>query len=536
MLSIDFTGDGMNSRKHRCQLIFLTIVSLTVYSFSLGHDFILIWDDAVYVVANAAVQGVTLDHLKTAFTSIYAGNYAPVQITSYMLDYSLWGMKPSGFILTNIILHTINGLLMYFLLVRSRLDRTTACAAAFIFLLHPVQVESVVWISQRKSQLAMAFFLLSFHWYLNYRDVENSKKAALQYLLSLAGFVIALLSKSVVVILPVVLVIHDRVFAAKGRPSPRFVDKIPYVVIAVIGALGALYSQQPQQVGGRTEFHGGSALATFLTMLPVLLKYIRLIFWPSDLSLVYDIPVRTGLDEEVVLAGTAAAILTVLGIYLFKRRRELFCWYALFFVGLLPVSQIVPILTLINDRYLYFPMLGGAPFVCAAVALLIQSQSRWQKPMLACCGVLLLSLPVLTYKRTQVWQNSFTIWQDVVLKNPAHKPGWFYLADEYILREDVEGALATSLASLEYFPREPAALKLVGIIYGRKGELLKAREYLQQAAKASPDDIEVLYLLADNYLRTGNKQEAVSIYLAVLALIPDSERALQGLRDAKRQE
>lgn len=523
-------------RENRWQLFILVLASLGVYSFSLGHDFILIWDDAVYVVANAAVRGVTFAHLKLAFTSTYSGNYAPVQIISYMVDYSLWGMNPAGFILTNICIHTLNGVLIYFLLLRSRLDRFTACAASFIFLLHPVQVESVVWISQRKSQLAMAFFLLSFHWYLNYRDAEKPNKAIRQYLLSLIGFVLAMLSKSVVVILPLALMLHDRAFARKGTITQRFADKVPYVVIAAIGAGINLYSQLPEHVGGRTDFHGGSAYTTFLTMLPVLTKYLRLFFWPNELSLVYDIPIRTALDEEVALAGMAVAVLTGVGIYLFRRRRELFCWYGLFFVGLLPVSQIVPIVTLINDRYLYFPLLGGAPFVCVTVAQLVKVGSRWQKALLACGGMLLLSLPVLTFNRTQVWQNPFTIWQDVVRKNPAHKPGWFYLADEYIQRGDLDGALATSLASLEYFPLEPGALKLAGMIYGRKGDVQQARVYLQQAASVAPNEIEVLYLLAENYLATGNKMEAKKAYRAVLDLNPGSERALKGLQDLSRQK
>lgn len=530
------SGDSMTIREHRYQLIVLILSSLAVYACSLGHDFIPIWDDAVYVTANATVRGVTIEHLRTAFTTFYSGNYAPLQIISYMVDYDLWGMKPSGFILTNIILHTNNGLLIYWLLVRSRFDRYTACAAAFIFLLHPVQVESVVWVSQRKTQLAMFFLLLSFHCYLYYRDAEDTKKASIHYLLSLVGFVLAMLSKSVVVILPLALMLYDRAFASKCRPAWRLADKIPYIAIAVIGSVGTLYSQLPQQAGGRAEFHGGSALATVLTMLPVLMKYIRLLFWPDDLSLVYDIPVRTTLDEEVAQAGMVVSVLVAIGIYLFRNRRELFCWYALFFVGLLPVSQIVPIVTLINDRYLYFPLLGGAPFVCASVALLVQVRKRWKKPLLVFCGVLLLFLPYLAFKRTLVWQNSFTVWQDVVQKNPKHRPGWFYLADEYILRGDLDGALATNLASLEYFPSEPSALKLIGLIYGRKGELLKAREYLQQAAQVSPDDIEVLFQLADNYLATGNKQEAVSIYRSVLALNPGSERALQGLRSLGPQD
>lgn len=526
---VDFRGYGYH-------LLFLAFASLAVYSFSLGHDFVPIWDDAMYVMANGAVRGLTLEHLRTTFTTNYSGNYAPLQIISYMFDYTLWGMNPSGFILTNIVLHTVNGLLFYVLLIRSRLDRPVACAAAFIFLLHPVQVESVVWISQRKSLLAMAFFLISFHCYLSYRATEESKKATFQYVLSLATFVMALLSKSVVVIMPLALMLHDRAFAMRRETAMRYVDKIPYALLAAIGAFGAWYGQDPQFNGGRSGFHGGSAVATFMTMLPVLMKYIRLIFWPTDLSLRYEMQVRAGFDEDVALAGLGVAALLAVGIYLFRCRREMFCWYALFFIGLLPVSQIVPIVTLMNDRYLYFPMLGAAPFVCVSVTLLIQSQPSVHRLLIVVCCTLLLPLPVLTYTRAAVWENSLTLWQDIVKKSPAYVPGWFNLADEYARRGDWDGALATSLKALEYFPLEPAVVKMAGVSYGKLGEVLKAREYLHHAATLSPADLEVLYLLVDNYLATGNRQEAASVYLAVLALNPGSERALEGLKNIRRQK
>jgi hypothetical protein len=154
---------------HAVPAAILVAVTVAVYIRILGHDFQLFWDDEKYVIANAAVKGFSLEHLRSAFTTNYMGNYAPLHIISYMLDYSLWGMKASGFFLTNIVLHVLNGMLFYALLIRFGFSRLQASFSTFVFLLHPVQVESVAWISERKNLLAMFFFLSGFIAYLSYR-------------------------------------------------------------------------------------------------------------------------------------------------------------------------------------------------------------------------------------------------------------------------------------------------------------------------------------------------------------------------------
>ena len=154
---------------HVIPTIILLAVTLAVYLRTLGHDFQLFWDDEKYVTANDTIKGFTLENLKGAFTTFTTGNYAPVQTISYMFDYQLWGMKAAGFFLTNIVLHVCNGILFYALLIRVGLGRLGAFFAAFVFLLHPVQVETVAWISERKNLLAMFFYLAAFVCYLSYK-------------------------------------------------------------------------------------------------------------------------------------------------------------------------------------------------------------------------------------------------------------------------------------------------------------------------------------------------------------------------------
>ena len=161
-------------------LLVLLLAGLAIYGRMLGHDFLPTWDDAGYVLDNPDIRGFTIANLRAVFSRFYMGNYAPVQMLSYMLDYSIWGLRPWGYLLTNLLLHLANGLLFYHLVQRLEGDDSWAWLAALIFLVHPVQVESVAWVSQRKNLLAMLFSLLSFHGYLRFRlAVERLSRSEL---------------------------------------------------------------------------------------------------------------------------------------------------------------------------------------------------------------------------------------------------------------------------------------------------------------------------------------------------------------------
>ncbi|HEY5976088.1 MAG TPA: hypothetical protein VIU41_15245, partial [Geobacteraceae bacterium] len=332
--------------------LLLLVATWLVYGQALGHGFLSTWDDPRYVTGNEAIRGVSLDHLRLAFTSYYMGNYAPLQIVSYMVDYTLWGLRAGGFIFTNILLHTMAGLLYFRLLLNLGLGRLGAWAAAGLFLLHPVQVESVAWISQRKNLLAMVFFLLALHAWHRYRQAGGR-----WYLLCLVAFLAALLSKSVTVVLPLVLALFDLCLLPAARRQRWLLDKLPFLAVAGLAGLLAYYSQSAEFQGGRMGYLNDSPWQQLLTMLPVFVRYLGLLVWPSRLSAIYQPPLKTAMDGEVVASALLLGLFVLAGWLLWRRRRDSFFWYALFFVGLLPVSHLVPLTTLMNDRYLYFPML-----------------------------------------------------------------------------------------------------------------------------------------------------------------------------------
>jgi 4-amino-4-deoxy-L-arabinose transferase-like glycosyltransferase len=305
---------------------------------------------------------MTWQNIKAAFCHFYFYNYAPIHLISYMFDHALWGMRPAGFIFTNIFIHAANGILFYFLLVKLSWRRLIAFIAALIFLIHPIQVESVAWISERKNVLSLFFFLVAFYCYHVYREREGRSHWEF-YAFSLGALLLSLLTKATGVVFPLVLLAFDLCFPQNRNRRICLVDKIPFFLAAFATALITIKSQSPEIGGGTTSYHGGTPLTTLLTMLPVFVRYLGMTLWPTNLSPVYSPFIKTGFDLEVAASGLLLVLVVGLGIFLYHRKRDLLFWLLLFFIGLLPVSQIVPLVTLMNDRYLYLPMIGASAFL-----------------------------------------------------------------------------------------------------------------------------------------------------------------------------
>jgi tetratricopeptide (TPR) repeat protein len=516
---------------HVLPAVALFAAAFFVYASALGHDFLLNLDDGNYVVGNEAVRGFTLDHLKDAFTRFYVGNYAPLHILSYMTDYTLWGLRPAGFLFTNVLLHALNGLLFYFILERLSRRKLWGFVAAFIFLFHPVQVESVAWISQRKNLLSMIFFLAAFHCYLSYRT-KGPVQGKPFYVASVATFILSLLSKSAAVILPLVLLLFDLCYVKKEDRNRWLEDKIPYGIAAIAVAVVAIISQSPASGGGRVSFYGGTPLYTALTMPTVLVRYLALLFWPAHLSVLYLPPLKTGVDLAVLLSVLLLVLLAVLGWILYSRNKELFFWFGLFFIGFLPVSQIIPLVTLMNDRYLYFPMLGAAAFL-SAIALSVTERLVGYRRALAAgaLSLLLLFLPWRSWERLKVWRNDVTLWTDTVAKKPDSEDAWYNLGKSYYDAGQKDNALAAYYRALSINPTAKDTLNNIGGIYMEKGELITARPFFTEALSYDPVYFQGLMNLGKNYYLSGEFRDAEATFKRALSLKPRSARVLASLGD-----
>ncbi len=475
-----------NNNPHIVPLLLLLILTFATFSEVLTHSFLTNWDDPGYVTGNPAVRGFSWANITLAFSSFFVGNYAPVQIVSYMLDYTLWGLNPTGFLLANVGYHALSVLLLYYLLVRHGVWRWGAFFGSAIFLLHPVQIESVAWISQRKNLLAMLFYLLAFHAYLRYQANEGPA-ARKWYLVSLAAFLLSLLSKTVAIIFPLMLVMYDYLVLQVRRPLAVQRDKIPFLAAAFAAGVIGIIAQFPEYGGGRVDHPPNAFLVIPMTMLPVLVGYLRLLFWPDPavLSLIYDPPMKNSVDAEVVAAVGVFICLLCLGWYLCRRDKKYLFWYALFFLGLLPVSQIVQLLTIMNDRYLYFPMLGVAGLAAYMSSELWErlTSSFLKRIAVFSAVMILLILSGAAKSRGRVWKNSITLFSDTVPKVPGIHDPWFMLAQAYEAVGDSRTAAACYERSALPGQLDAADFYFLGRVYLDRCEYDKASAYARWLIK-----------------------------------------------------
>lgn len=419
----------------------LFVAALAVYSATFGFELLATWDDKLYLIRNETITAFTAAHIKEAFTNYYLGNYAPLHIVSYMLDHHIWGLNPAGYHAENVLFHGLNGVLVYLFLRRIDASRIYAAIAAWIFLFHPVQVETVAWVSQRKNLLAMFFFLLALLSYQAYRRRTGKRTRA--YLLALCWTTAAVLCKSVAVIIPVMLTLYDLTLAGERRPIRSLLpDKAPFAIIAAGAAIMAILSQSPEYGGGRRDYYGGSPLATAYTMAPVLVSYLGDCLWPQDLiPFYYLIGIRTKPDMTFIASALVLALVAGCGVWLHRHGKTMLFWYGLFFIALVPVMQIVPLVTLKHDRYLYFPMLGFAVLATGlARHAVLKSPPRLRYAVTGLGAIVLVLLPVAAFRQSLHWRNDITLWNRAVAVEPENRLGWRLLSMAYTQRGDAANA------------------------------------------------------------------------------------------------
>ncbi len=515
-------------KAHLWPVLFLFLATFIVYGRILGHEFLSNWDDNRYILENADVQGFSLQHIQALFSQYFVGNYAPVHLLSYMLDHVLWGLWAGGFLLGNLVLHALNGLLLYLFFFRFLADRVAAWFGAALFLLHPVQVESVAWISQRKNLLAMFFFLLAWEFYRVYRDNDDRSRGRFYYAASLAALLLALLSKSVAVVFPFAMILFDHCYPPLPG-KPRYLDKIPYLALSVGVAALAILSQTPDYTewgagGGRAAYHGGSLPATILTMLPVYCSYLRLVVWPLDLSALYNPEIHTSLDAAVVAAFIFLSSITYLMYRLYRFDRRIAFWPLLAILGLLPVSQIVPLVTLMNDRYLYFPLIGIAGLLAHGLRQIRLNRRPSASTCITAAMVIVLFLGILSAQRSGVWRDAITLWSDTVQKNPKSSVAWEGLgeAKHYSYNPRREEAILAYRRALELNPDGDISRYNMVVAYTELNDYSNAERMITELLQRSPENVMGWSAYGDLALRRLEYTEAERCYRKALSLQPEA--------------
>lgn len=493
----------------------ILVLTLSPYLQVTGFKF-LTFDDNLYIVANPQIQeGLTWKTLSYALTTGDDGSHLPLLWLSHAACVSLFGSWAGGHHLVNVLLHGTNSVLLFFFLKRITHSTGRSAAVAILFSLHPLHVESVAWVSSRKDVLSTLFWILASWAYVRYAERPSLRR----YLILVLLFILGLLSKSMLVTLPLTLLLLD--LWPLGRldgegPSgggkgesllALVVEKIPLFALAGLTGLATLHSQQ---VGGATAQDVIPLPARLANALASVLHYLRQTIWPLDLSPFY--PFHGFRFPGWQVGGSLAFIVTVSGTCLMNLRRRPYLamgwfWYL---ITLLPVIGILQVGGQAHaDRYTYVPLIGIFVMLSWLGAELL---SRWGVPRwvrLVGGPALLGALITLTAAQVNVWRDNATLWKHAIAVDPKNAWAYICLGDEYMGGRHFQEALPLYVKAAQVAPnmylgtfRTAWALEMMG----RSAEAL----FLYQKAKQlRPELLSVDQKIGDVLVALGRFEEAV---------------------------
>ena len=498
--------------------IIIAVTGMVFYP-SLHNDFNN-WDDDIYVWNNPKIKNLSWKSIQSIFTTLkYYANYIPLTLLSYMIEYHYFKLNAHAYHANNLLLHLINCILTFFFIYIISNRTSLAFIVALLFGIHPLHVESVAWVAERKDVLYSAFYLgaLITYWYY------LKKQCSLPYyLLSLFLFSLSLLSKPMAVSLPFILFLLDYKYGRIFKARIIF-EKIPFFAGAFIIGLITLHAQRADVDANITVLFPKNLL------LPCygILFYLKKIFYPVQLSALYPYP--ENLNQTLIYYSAFFAfsvILFILILKYIKNRKDLLFGVLFFLITIAPVLQLLPIGNIIAaDRYTYIPSIGifyiTARFVVYLYACIDNSTI---KTLYRTTGILILFiLCFLTWQRTQVWRNSITLWNDVLSKYPTVITAYNNRGVAYFFLRDYNKAIQDFYLALQYAPYNAGSYNNLCRTYLAKGEYDNALSSCQKALLFKPD-FSVAYInLGDTYHRLGKYNEAILSYERAIKLDPLNE-------------
>jgi uncharacterized membrane protein len=517
----------------------IVLAVAVVFGPAIGFGFVNL-DDPLYVDRNAALRaGLSWDGIRWALTTYATGNWHPLTWLTLLLDYEVYGLTPGGYHATNVVLHALAALGLYAALRYATGRRWPAVLVAALFAVHPLRVESVVWIAERKDVLSGVFWmltLLAYTWYARAPSVGR-------YLVVALTLATGLMAKPMLVTLPVILALWDlwplgrirlrerrgtwRAFAS--RASALGAEKLPLLALSAGSCVMTLIAQH---AGGSimpvdrmpASIRIGNAAAS-----PV--AYLASWLWPVSLSVIYPFRAAGTGSSTGWLAGAALVALTVAIAATVRRRPYLLTGWLWYLVALVPVAGIVQVGSQARaDRYTYLPMIG----VTVAVAwLAAEALERWRVPRVvpaAAATALLAALMALAASYRNTWRDSFTLFEHAIRVGPANYVARRYLGNSYADRGDLVRAEREFATALEIKPDYPGAHYSLGHLYARLGRLDEAARHLHTALDLGMEVPEVHNDLAVVYLRQDRLDEAERHLEAALRINPSFPQALTNLK------
>ncbi len=570
--------------------ISLLLVLLTLVTYRQVQDFpFLLYDDYEYIVENPPVHGgLTLDNLGWALRTTHASNWHPLTWMSHMVDCGLYGLNPKGHHFNNLLLHIGNALLLFFVLTRMTGAVWRSALVSALFAAHPLQVESVAWIAERKNLLSTFFWIATMGAY----DRYVRKPDIGRYLLVVTSFALGLMAKPMLVTLPFLLLLLDfwplkrspngsrtasqpvegvrrGIFRILSLVTSRVVlEKVPLFLLAFLSCIVTFLAAR--------EY--GSVAST--TVLPIWLRisnalvsyvaYIGKMLWPAKLAFFYPHPLGDLATWRIVGSFFLLAGITVLAARTRRKHPYLLVGWMWYLGTLLPVIGLLQVGAQGRaDRYVYVPLIGLFIAVVWGIEALLSSWAHRKIFLPIASSLLLIGLALCTIGNLAAWGSSTRLFRralEVTSDNyiahyhlgdalarqgaleeathhfrlalkikPDHTPALVYLGDILVRDGRFDLALDYYERAKRFRPQESSTLYRIGNLFSRQGEYRKAAEAYQEALQIKPRDGRAHNNLGYVLLKQGNATEAVSHFQAALRLDPADEKARRNLDLALRR-
>ena len=546
--------------------LLLAVVIMVIYAQTATHGYVA-YDDDQYVYDNPWVKnGITASNIAWAFTTFFYANWHPLTWISYMLDFTLFGSNPGAQHIVNAAFHLGSALLLYLALYRMTRRPWRCALVAAIFAVHPLRVESVAWISERKDVLSTFFEMVTLLLYIRY----TAKPRGRSYFAMAGVYALALLAKPMAVTLPVLLLLLDlwplgRLDWPLDRAAlaRRSLEKAPLAAMAAIAALLTFLAQR-----------GYGAVAT-LTRFPIAARlanaaityvaYIGEMFWPADLAVLY--PSHPPGAGATLLAVVILAAITAAAWHWIKERPYIAVGWLWYVVTLVPVIGLVQVgIQAMADRYTYLPSVGLSIALVWIVADLVERRHAWRTAFAAVAIVALVALTAAAYRQTAYWKSSRTLFEhtlavtenNYVIQNnlglvtardgdsagaialyraalaiaPDYAEAHANLGHELLKAGQLDQAWSSVSKALEANPNLAVPQGDLGVLLAARGQYEEARRHLERALSLSPSDAENESNLCFVLTHLGHPEEAIAHCRAALRLSPNLANAKFNLDNA----
>jgi Tfp pilus assembly protein PilF len=511
--------------------ICLALLTWAVFGQTLRHDFVN-YDDPRYVYQNTRItNGLNIAGIAWAFTHIHAENWHPLTTITHMLDCQLYGLRAGGHHSTNVLLHTIGVILLFIVLRQMTGAFWQSAFVATVFAVHPLHVESVAWIAERKDVLSGVFFMLTLLAYLHYTRAPSIGR----YLTVALVVALGLMSKPMLVTLPFVLLLLDywplgRFETHRSNTGRRLLqlvlEKIPLIALSAVSSIVTFLAQR-RAIGWTEQLPMSARISNALVAYVI---YIRQMFWPARLAVFYPHP-----ENRLPVLEISLAFIVLVGItaaaFVFRKKAPYFMTGWLWYLGML-----VPVIGLVQvgwqghaDRYTYLPQIGLYIAVTWGVTDLTHS---WRFQRMALGVAALIVVGALSWRgrlQTSYWRDSETLFTHALAVTSNNDVALNNLGIIFLDKGQLDDAISKLQAAIDLRPENAPAHDNLAKALLKKGQVTEAMVHYRKFLELEPASVEARNTLGTALIQQGHVREAMDLWQESLAIQPENGNAASNL-------